>query len=224
MINIIGSRSIAEWIWKTRRTGLDGDRLVSSTNGPRNFILLRSRTDGLIYFSVYVAIPLLLSANMVLRPTWHFRAIIVLTRSWCRWVRKSRIKCGVINPTSWVWSLSTFKLPTTVAPGRKQRRFAIHPMMRCLVPIKNRILTIGNISTFSSIPNNSTFRSNMSNCVILRCLRSLSASALNWFFGLDFNVSWARLDFLIKQVDVVCCPDGVQGYNCLEILGLPVIL
>ena len=150
---------------------------MSSAKRPRDFILLWSRAHSLIYFSIYVAITLLPLAYVIRRPTRHLRFETILSRSWSSRlsVRKSSIHRSVLYSTSRIWPFSTFKLPPTLgAACGKKRRSAIRSMVRSFVAIKNRVLSIWNITFLGSIPNNSTFWSDVINRVILRCLRSLS--------------------------------------------------
>lgn len=126
MINIISSRSIIKWIrkdWRSISLKFNRYWLVSSANRSRNLVLLRPRAHSLIYFSIYVAIPLLSLTNMVLWATWELWIEIILSWSWSSRLRhrKSGIYCLLyvycsLSSTSWSGSISTFQSPSSVTP------------------------------------------------------------------------------------------------------------
>lgn len=214
MVDIISSWSILEWIrknWRCISMKFNGYRLVSSTNRSHNLVLLRPRTHSLLYFSAYVAVSLWSLTDMMLWTTWEFWIVIILSWSWRGRLRhrKSGVYCRLLYSTSCSWSISAFQLPSSVTPSWEQSSFGILPkmtaVMRSFVPTKNWVLTVRHIAFLSSIANNTTFWSDMSNCIILRRLRSLSVPSLHFFVGSFILLAGYLLlsNFLIQQFDVI---------------------
>ena len=234
MINIISSWPIIDCIGKDRwpiSLKFNRNRLMSSTNRSCNLVFLRSRTHILIYFGIYVAVSLLPLTNMILWATWKLWRIIILTWSWSNsrciwssrlWHRESGVDRSLLYATSWSWPSSTFQPPSSIASSWEQSGFRILSVMWSFVSIKNWVLSIWNIALLSSIADNSTFRSDMRNRVVLRRSRSLSIPTLNLMSAFFNEIQLLALpaffnDMRIQQLDVICALSF--EWQRLQVLG-----
>ena len=227
MINIISSWPIIDCIRKDRWSislKFNRNRLMSSTNRSCNLVLLRSRTHILIYFGIYVAISLLPLANMILWATWKLWTIIILAWSWSGRLRRweSGVNRSLLYATSWSWPSSTFQPPSSIASSWEQSGFRILSVMWSFISIKNWVLSIWNIALLSSIADNSTFRSDMRDRVVLRRSRSLSIPTLNLMSAFFDEIQLLTLpaffnNMRIQQLNVIWAI--TFEWHCLQVLG-----
>lgn len=203
MIDIVSSWTIIDWIAKHGRIicmKSDCYRLVSSANRSRNLVLLRSWADGLVNLGVDVAVSLLPLAYVVFWSSWELRVEIILarTRGGWLWCGESGVDRSVCHSTSWSWSISALLSSSSVTAGREQGRFRILSVVRSLVRTENRVLSVWHVAFLGSIADDSTFRSDMIDRIVLWSSRSLSASPLG--FLIDSFLLKSSILFLLGNI------------------------